>query len=188
MKKLLLAVISLLAFMPFVVNAETRAQDLLETFERAGITPSINDYEETEDQVMLYLFWGETCPRCHEELEFINSILKDYKDKIKLRSYEGSIEDNYLLQQKVAKHFEIDAPGVPLLVVGENTFYGFKDEVGEKIKIAIDREYKKSERYDMFAEMEKKRKEGNSNVPLYIFGGLLSIIIVVSIIFLARKE
>lgn len=156
---------------PNIVHAQTQARDLLETLEAASITPSIEEYKENDDQVVIYLFWGQTCEHCHEFLEFINSNLEEYKDKIKMRSYETSRnDDNYAIQKKVANWFEVKNTGVPLIVIGENTFYGYAgSETGEKIKIAINDVYSQTERYDVFEEMKNGNpKTEKQNVMLFM--------------------
>lgn len=188
MKKILLIIISILMFVPAVVCAETEAQDLMETLERANITPSITNYGEQESQVPIYLFWSDGCYHCHDFLEFINEELEDYGSKIKMRSYETSNESNYNLEQKVAKFFNIKAPGVPLIVIGENTIYGFGEDNEEQILEAIDEEYSSDEKYDVFEEMEKAPVDKRNNVPLYIFAGLCAGIVLYIVIMVAKKE
>lgn len=176
MKKFLIAVVCALILTPMMVFAEAEARDLLETFEAAGITPSISDYKETDDQITLYLFWWVDCGNCHNELNFLNEILGDYKDKIKLRSYEVTeSKENSNLREKVGDFFDVNGTGVPLLIVGESSFYGFPDSVKEKIKTAIDNEYAKAkeDRYDLFKALEEGKKEiKKSYTNLYIFAGI----------------
>lgn len=189
MKKIFFLILSLILFIPNVVMAETQTLDLMDTLEKAGITPSIDDYEETEDQVQIYLFWSSTCTHCHDVLEFINDNLDEYGEKIKMRSYETSTNaDNYALQQKVAKFFSINAPGVPLLVVGESTFYGFSDSIKDKILEAIDGEYSANEKYDVFEKIEEKEAEKNPNDALYVIIPVLAIVVIYFMIKLAKKE
>lgn len=191
-KVLIITIISLFIFMPMMVFADTQAQDLLETLETAGIEVSVDDYEENDNQVEIYLFWSTGCSHCHEELEFYNSILGDYKDKIKMRSYESSNPDNYALQKKMMTFFNLKESGVPFAVIGENTFYGFRsaEETGEKIKDAIDEEYAKSleERYDVWEEMEKNKQAPKNQTALYVFGGLLAVVMVGVIIYIVTKK
>ncbi len=78
--------------------------------------------------------------------------------------------------------------GVPLLIIGENTFYGFEESNKEKIITAIENEYKKEKRYDLFDAMEKKEEEKNPNDALYILIPVLAIIIVYVSIKLFKKE
>lgn len=192
MKKIIIAVLSLL-ITPTIVLADTHAENLTDTLERAAIEISIDDYEEKDDQVMLYFFYSDTCGFCHNELEFINSKLADYKDKIKMRSFEVSNEDNDILKTKITGFLKVKAPNVPFLVIGESTFYGFDEETtGEKILTAIDQEYdiKKEDRYDVIDEMENARqtKSKKNNTALYIFAALAVIAIVITTIYMIKKD
>lgn len=203
MKKFLILIISLLILVPTTVfAADTQALDFMQTFELAEIEPKVEDYKETDDQVTLYLFWWTNCSHCHEELEYLNDVLEEYKDKIKLRSYEIQNSDNSKLRNKVGDFFDITGKGVPLLIVGENSFYGFKDEYKEKIKTAIETEYNKTEKYDLFKEMETKDKYDGSNnrdadgeqkkekstTGLYLFAGVVVIGIFGFILFTVMKD
>lgn len=157
MKKIMIILsICLISFLPSIVNAETRAQNLIDTLKAAGITPSVEEQVETDDMVTIYFFWSNECNHCHDELEFINDHLEEYSTKFKMRSFEcNSNDDNYQLEQRIAKYMKIKAPGFPLMVVGNKTHYGYDEEVGETILNDIDALFKETEKYDVFEEMEK---------------------------------
>ncbi len=192
MKRITLLIVSLMLLVPTLVFASTRAQDLTETLKAANIEMSVSDYKETDDQVTMYLFWGSGCEHCHAELEYLNSILDEYKDKIKLRSYETwNNTSNADLEEKLLDFFEIKKGGVPFAIIGKSTFVGFGDTTGEKIKTAIDDLYEtpKEERYDVFEEMEKEHEDPKSSFAIYFFGGIVvAIIIVFVILFAVKKE
>ncbi len=191
MKRITLLVAGFILLVPMLVFADTRAQDLTETLKAANIEMSISDYEETDDQVTIYLFWGSGCEHCHAELEFLNGILEEYKDKVKLRSYETwNNQSNADLEEKLLDFFEIKKGGVPFAIIGKSTFVGFGDATGEKIKTAIDDLYEtsKEERYDVFEEMEKEHEDPKSNFAIYIFGGIVIAVIIVFVVLFATKK
>lgn len=191
MKKIIITILAMFVFIPSTVFASTQARDFLETFEEASITPKVKDYKENEDQVVIYMFWWTSCDHCHEALSFFNDILEDYKDKIKMRSYEtGANSDNFAIQKKIANWFEVKT-GVPLIVIGENTFYGYNgDETAEKIKIAIDDVYSTpvKERYDVFEEMKKGKPETKKKNTTLILLIPAILVIVVICIFIKNKN
>lgn len=175
--------------MPSVVLAQTQALNLMDTFEKANITPSIEDYEESDDQVQIYLFWSSSCTHCHDLLDFLNDILEEYKDKFKMRSYEVSTNaDNSELHEEVVDYFKLGKYGVPLLVVGESTFYGFSESTESKILEAIDSEYARTDRYDVFEKMGEKDANKNPNDALYIIIPVLGIVVIGVLISFAKKE
>ncbi len=191
MKRITLLIASLILLAPTLVFASTRAQDLTETLKAANIEMSVSDYKETSDQVTMYLFWGSGCEHCHAELEYLNGILDEYKDKIKLRSYETwDNKSNADLEEKLLDFFEIKKGGVPFAIIGESTFVGFGDTTGEKIKTAIDDLYEtpKEERYDVFEEMEKEQEDPKSNFAIYFFGGIVVAVIIVFVVLFATKK
>ncbi len=189
LKKIICICISAFMFLPLTVFA-ARAQDLMDTLERGGITPSVEDYKETKEQAVIYLFWSDTCGHCHEELEYINSILPEYKDKIKMRSYEGSNSENFALQQKVGQFFKLEKyNGFPLTVIGDKTFYGFGEDYKEEMIEAIEKLYNSTEKYDVFDELEKKDEENEiSPTPMYILVGIVSIGIVGFLVYITKKK
>lgn len=186
MKKIIYLLLTIFMLIPNIVKADTQALDLIDTIESINLEPSVSDYKETDDQVYIYLFRWLSCNHCHDAIEFFNEILPEYKDKIKMRSYETSAnQDNYKLQEKVVSHFNIGKTGVPLIVIGENTFYGFSDDDKDKIKEAIDNVYNDTERYDMFDEMDKNH---NPNSALYVLVPIAAICIIIFVFKLAKKE
>lgn len=193
MKKIILLAIALLIFIPTTVFASTQTKGLIDTIKAANITPSIDEseYKETDRQVTIYLFWGDTCNHCHEALEFINSLLSEYKDKIKMRSYElNNNIDNRTLQQKVLEWFEINKNGVPFMVIGESTFYGFTESSKEKIKMAIDDVYEQENRYDVFEEMKKGKpaKEQERDHKVWIVATVVIVLTTVIVAYLIVKN
>ncbi len=183
MKRILLALLITLIF-PFGVKAEVQTYDLHDTLELEGIEIKNPEYEENDDQVYIYLFRGEGCIHCKHFLEFLNELSEEeYGDMFKLRAYEVSYnQDNSNLKNRIVDFFNIDASGVPLIVIGENTFYGFSEEHEEKIKTAIKNEYESEEKYDVFEEMQKKEDAKNPNDALYILIPLVGIGIIAYII------
>lgn len=93
-----------------------------------------------QSSVNAYLFYGDGCPHCASERQFLNEMkkqfLNDEKSPTKRFSlYEFEIyynRDNALLMQKVAKALNTDAGGVPLLVVGDKPFIGFGPGITDK--------------------------------------------------------
>lgn len=193
MKKLITILVALVMFIPNAVFASTQALDIIDTIESIELTPTVDDYKETDEQVMIYLFRWETCEHCHDAIEFFNGILPEYKDKIKMRSFETSRnEDNKQLQMRIANFF--DQPeakqGVPYIIIGENTFYGFGSTTGAKIKKAIDNVYSEKDKYDVFDAMEEggEHKSKDSNLIYMLLLIPVALVIVGIIIYRQMKK
>ena len=182
MKKILLMVlIMMIAFIPSFVKAEVKVLDLKDTLTEKGITIADDNYKETEDQIKVYLFRWSSCSHCYDFLVYLNTLVPEYGHMFKLRSYETTTnEDNDAVMKKVKKYFgDEDKTGVPYIIIGESTFYGFGDNSKDKIKEAIKAEYESTNRFDVFEELERKEKEKNPNDGLYIIIPIALFIVII---------
>ena len=90
-----------------------------------------------DNKVTLYLFHGNGCPHCAAEIEYLDTIEKEYKD-LEIVKYEVWYNDeNANLLQDVYKAFDITRNGVPTTVIGNTVIQGFGDGTGSKIERAI---------------------------------------------------
>ena len=134
-----------------------------------------------EKEVTLYLFHGDGCPHCAEEIDYLNGIYNDY-DELKVVKYEVWYnEENAALLNKVEEAFEIKRSGVPTTVIGDTVIKGFSTGTSNKIKRAIEYyiendyidqverikngTYKKEEKKDEFSK-EEENEEFFVKVPL----------------------
>jgi thiol-disulfide isomerase/thioredoxin len=94
-----------------------------------------------ENIVNLYLFYGDGCPHCAKEREFLTQLKEDYGDQININEYEIYYDqDNSNLFNQIASEFGIEVGGVPFLVVADKYLvgYGSDETSGQNIKSAID--------------------------------------------------
>ena len=188
-KFLILLVALIIALCPIIARADTQTLNLNDTLIAEDITPEYEDYKETEEQVTIYLFRGAGCTHCYDFLTYLNSITKEYGNMFKLRSFEVyNNQDNAALKDKVAKFFKEKADGVPYIIIGENTFYGFSDDMKEKVLKSIKNEYNAEVKYDIFDEMDKNETKKNPNDALFLLIPIAAIIIIVIIVRSAKKE
>ena len=90
-----------------------------------------------ENDITLYLFHGDGCPHCAEEIKFLNGIEKKYKN-LKIVKYEVWYnEDNSSLLQDVYNAFDITRNGVPTTVIGNTIIQGYGESNASKIERAI---------------------------------------------------
>jgi glutaredoxin len=89
------------------------------------ITPSV----KAETTVNTYLFYGDGCPHCAKEREFLAQ-LRDKYSQVQVNEYEiyYNLKNNLLLQ-KVASALKADAGGVPFLVIGDKYYIGFLEGI-----------------------------------------------------------
>ena len=92
-----------------------------------------------EKIINIHLFYGNGCPHCAAEEEFLSDYLKDRTD-VKLYKYEIWYDShNQELLSKVQKEMgTTNKNGVPFTVIGKKTIVGYADGVtDEQIKDAI---------------------------------------------------
>ncbi len=138
-----------------------------------------------EKEVTLYLFHGDGCPHCAEEIKYLDSIYNDYEE-LKVVKYEVWYnEQNADLLTKVEEAFEIKRSGVPTTVIGDTVIKGYGTGTDLRIKDAIEYyiendyidqverikngTFVKEEKKDDFDKQEKKKDEEVS-IKLPIFG------------------
>ncbi len=130
MKKIMmLCMLALFAF-PFVVKAEE------------------------EDKINIYLFKGDGCPHCADAEDYFSSLSEEEKEKFHLIKYEVWYnETNKKLMEQVAEKLEETVTGVPYIVVGEKTFSGFNEEIGEEIMNFVNEMYEGDAREDIVSSL-----------------------------------
>lgn len=90
---------------------------------------------KTEAKVDIYLFYGSTCPHCHDEIKFLSVLEEKYKDKLVIHKYEvWNNKNNEDLYNSVRNYFEFNKQGVPFTVIGEDYYYGYSSATGISIE------------------------------------------------------
>lgn len=183
-KNMFLIALIALFIIPFKVwalpseYASYTTMNLDQALTQEEVEHDLSNYKETDDQVTIYLFRGYGCPHCQEFLEFLNSIVEEHGSKFKLVSFEVYYDQNNgNLMEEVGTFLNKSADGIPFIIIGNQTFAGYGSTMSDQIISAIDAEYNKKERYDVFEEMAKasKKKEntGTVNTPLIIACNLI---------------
>ena len=148
MKKYLVIFLTIL-LLPLTINA-SEYKDVVAPI--ANIKPS--------NQITIYLFYGEGCPHCSKEKEFLNELKAEYKDKINIVKYEvWDNTHNKQLLDKIKPKLNIESNGVPITIIGEEYIVGFSESLntGDKIRNIVD-EY-------LGIKKEENIKEPSSEIP-----------------------
>lgn len=189
LKKILILVFSLALIMPFGVNAydkDTKYNTLnyLETLADEEIEHEFENYEEKDDQVVIYMFRGHGCGYCKAFLGFLNSITNDYGKYFKLVSYEvWNDQQNSELLSEVAEFMGTEAGGVPYIIIGDKVFPGYTQSYDEEIKTKIEDMYniKPEDRYDVFKKMQEKKPNHDLVVGIVscvVIAGLVAVAVI----------
>ena len=148
MKKAIIMIICLFAFIPFVANANVdvskyKYTNLEDTIKAEGGKPEVK-YQTSDDNVNIYLLWGKGCPHCSDFIEYLANYYKDFSH-INLYAFETWYEEkNQDLFDIVGKEFSTQIRGVPFIVIGDKYFSGFSSAMESQIDSAIKAEYNKT--------------------------------------------
>ena len=97
----------------------------------------VPDITVDETEVIIYEFYGESCPHCKHLNTWFEEIKPKYPN-LKVVQYEVySNNTNRELFQKVAEAYGTKAGGVPEIFIGEERIVGFGQTTGAKIEAEI---------------------------------------------------
>ena len=90
------------------------------------------------EEVTVTLFYGDGCPHCSHEKQYLDILKYQLGDNLNIEQYEvwNNDENNELLS-KVRATFNDDNTGVPFLVIGNKFFSGYNDDIAKEIKKTI---------------------------------------------------
>lgn len=126
-----------------------------------GVFADEDDKNEVKP-VNVYFFKGEGCGYCAAGLEWFDELDDKYDDMYELHEYETWYDEaNANLMNAVADVRGETVSGVPYIVVGNQSWNGFDDNVGKEILAKIKEEYKAEERYDVMDYVDKSLLTGN---------------------------
>jgi len=115
------------------------------------------------EKINAYLFYGNGCPHCAKEMQFLQDLQKNYPN-LEIITYEiYNNKDNALLLQKIGKALSADVSGVPFSVIGDKYFVGFADGItSEEIRNKI-KECDKNKCSDKVADIINSKNQEKQN-------------------------
>ena len=114
----------------------------------------LSNYKESDDKVNIYIFRGQTCWHCLDEVSWLATKVQEYGQYFNIRTYEvWNNKDNNKLMTTVAKHMGETASGVPYTVIGKQTYSGFSEATGEEMLKKVVELYNSSDKYDIKNEI-----------------------------------
>lgn len=120
---------------------------------------------KAEEVINIHLFYGNGCPHCAHEKEFLAEYLKDRND-VKLYEYEVWYDkDNQKLLSEVQEKLNNKQSGVPYTVIGDKVIIGYSEGVTDvNIKKYVDDYLNDSNSYrDYVGEITGISKVSNDN-------------------------
>lgn len=94
---------------------------------------------EASEAVPVYLFWTETCPHCAKARKFLD-MLSLRTPGIEIHALELSSDARHERAfAALSKHFAIDPPAVPLIIIGDKVVVGYDEDAttGAEIEASI---------------------------------------------------
>lgn len=109
---------------------------------------------ENEKKIDYALFYSDTCPHCHAEIQFINKVLmtEKYEKYLNFKFYNIYDEKTKEIMTEYSYNFKVDIKGVPIAFIADKVISGFgtEDTTGKDILKIIDKK---------IAEIEKQNQE-----------------------------
>ena len=108
--------------------------------------------------IKLYLFYGDGCPHCADEKEFLDSIDDKYPNLEIIKNEVWYNDENSLLLDKLEKELKITRSGVPTTIIGEEVIVGYNYATASKIERAINY-YLENEYVDVVEQVKNNTYE-----------------------------
>lgn len=129
-KYILILIIILTATYPHTINAENNIKNL----------------------VNIYFFHSRDCSHCNNEIKFLDSLEEKYSN-IKIYRYEIHENQNNEKRLNVQKIYKIKNNGVPLTIIGDTPYIGYREEKSNLIFIKTIEYYSKYGYKDQVGEL-----------------------------------
>lgn len=163
MKKIFIVIISLFLLVGCNSKKEEKNSNLNNNISNSNNVSNSNsnekvDYDETKVgtyKVNFYLFYLSTCPHCHEELEWLDSIEKQYPY---LNIIKHEVREDNSLYEKVVEKMGINDYHVPLTIIGNDYIIGYSAGKNSELTNLI-------KKYSTFSSCDVvKTIENNGNI------------------------
>ncbi|MDI9518112.1 MAG: thioredoxin family protein [Bacillota bacterium] len=112
-------------------------------------TIDIDDLTYDENKINVYLFYGDGCTHCEDEMAYFESIEEEYGDLFTLNTFEvWHNENNEQIYREFSKIMNDEIGGVPYTIIGDKSFSGFGAPYEDMILETIISQHKNS--YDVY--------------------------------------
>ena len=132
MKKIFITLITLILLLP-IINVQATSKEYKDL-----VAPIVKE-KVSDNKINLYLFYSESCPHCHDEIEYLKTIKEKYKEQLNIYKYEVTKnKDNSKILESVKKVYGVNNQYVPFTVIGEDYIVGFSESTETSIESIID--------------------------------------------------
>jgi glutaredoxin len=100
------------------------------------LTTAVNAQSAGETEVNIYFFWGDGCPHCEDEKEFLAGLV-NRELNINVVDYEVWYDkDNQKVLMEFGQALSFEPVAVPVTVIGERYWIGFTEALGQEMEAA----------------------------------------------------
>lgn len=101
------------------------------------VVTAVPAVDDDPDRFDVYFFWGDGCPHCAKAHPFLEDLAEKYP-AMRLRTYEvWHNESNQAKLEEMAERYKIPANGVPVILIGAESWTGFQEGVTDKEIAAV---------------------------------------------------
>lgn len=122
--------------------------------------PKVN----AKEKLNLYLFWGDGCPHCALEKEYLEDLKKEYKELNVIQYEVWYNEENNTFLKQIADNTNKSLTGVPVTIIGQTIITGFKESTEQQIKRAIEY-YLDNDYQDIVEEIKNSTYKQQEKLP-----------------------
>lgn len=98
----------------------------------------LDNIAKEEGKVNIYFFWGDGCPHCEAEKNFLSSIENNYGNLFEVHDFEvWHNEKNEEIMHVFSAAIDDEVTGVPYTIIGEYAIHGFNENKEEQFLNAI---------------------------------------------------
>ena len=100
------------------------------------LTTAVSAQSAGETEVNIYFFWGDGCPHCEDEKDFLDELITSNLN-INVVDYEVWYnKDNQKVLMEFGQALSFEPVAVPVTVIGERYWIGFTEALGQEMEAA----------------------------------------------------
>ncbi|MBN2176533.1 MAG: hypothetical protein JW722_02625 [Demequinaceae bacterium] len=104
----------------------------------AGRDQGVVFTEEIEPTLDIIVFWGDGCPRCEDERQWLTSVEFQYPD-IPIREYEVYYDEYERARfEAYGNEYDFDATNVPVTIIDKRIWIGWTPAIQEDVATAVE--------------------------------------------------
>ena len=151
-------------------------------------------FAKEDKKVTVYVFYGETCPHCHEFFKFLDSIEKEYGKYYqvkKIETWNDSINKEMMFEiaESIEVEYNKEDMGVPYIVINDQTFIGYAPVYNSEIKDAIKSAYEDDNYTDRVINIYNKYEQRRKNENFIYYSAIIGLVLITCVaVYIKEKK